>query len=190
VPCDYPRGYLLNGSHANGNGKGLVPVDLPEQIEQRTFRNFTETERQQGDKREIVRVGLPLPTIARELATLTSGWPHRVDSLLFVPGPDSRPLWFSGPDNLFAYVARQLGDGDGGNPIQWVGGADKVTQGQLFAYLQQTVPAHRAVESFPHCPPLPNHYYMHADPKPTVGRALRGLLERFTPHTQEDRDLI
>ncbi|MCI0376095.1 MAG: hypothetical protein L0215_00665 [Gemmataceae bacterium] len=156
----------------------------------RVFRNFDEVERGEGEERIVDRLGIPMQTITRTLLSLTNGWPKRVDDMLFVPGEDGSPLWLSSVDALFAFIARQLGNENGVNPIHWGKGVDKCTQGQLFAFLQQTAESYRAVECFPHYPQLPEHCYMHVEPQPSSGQALNTLLSRFEPSTLIDRDLI
>jgi hypothetical protein len=157
-----------------------------------TFDNFTEVEVEKEDanhKTETVRVGRPVQQIAERLADLSGGWPKRTGRLLFVEGPEHAPLWLESTDDLFGWIASLL-PGDKANALSWAQGPDKVTQAQFAAYLRQTAEDFEAVEPFPHYPPRPRTYYMHPQLRPTGDDALGGLMERFHPATDADRDLL
>jgi hypothetical protein len=49
---------------------------------------------------------------------------------------------------------------------------------------------YEAVEALPHCPAMPNRYYLHPPPEGGIGLALRAFLDRFNPATPLDRDLL
>ena len=51
-------------------------------------------------------------------------------------------------------------------------------------------PLNVAANGLPHYPPMPETYYACRDYQPGDGSALRGLLDRLTPATDIDRDLI
>ncbi len=136
-----------------------------------------------------VRFGLPIGAIGSSLYTLTDGWPRQVDSQLFVEGTEGRALWLETTDALFAWIGRRLPE-HGNNPIRWASGQDMVTKAEFFSGLQQTATRYDSVESFPHCPPLPNSYYLHPPPKGGNGAALGKLLARFHPASLVDADLI
>jgi hypothetical protein len=156
----------------------------------RTFSNYEAREVHGDDgKTSTTYIGLPIQRVGQELFRLSGGWPKRVDSLLFVEGPDHQPLWLGSPDALFAWLGRLLPDGDC-NGLHWAGGYDKITQSQFFAYLQQTAECFQSVEVFPHEPPLPGHFYLLPPAKGGDGRALRQLLQRFQPLTDADYDLM
>src|SRR5207245_630550 len=93
------------------------------------------------------------------------------------------------PDDLFAWIGRQLGD-RAANPVHWRGGPDKVSEAKFHAHLQQVADNFEAVESYPHHPPLPRHHYMHPEIRGGDGKALGWLLARFSPATLVDHDLI
>jgi hypothetical protein len=154
-----------------------------------TFDNYTEQEVEEGGKKHTVRVGRPAQQIAERLLDLSGGWPKRTGRLLFAPGPDHAPLWLETTDDLFGWIATLL-PGDKTNALQWAQGADKVTQAQFAAYLRQTAEDFDSVEPFPHHPPRPRTYYMHPPLRLTGGDALGGLLQKFRPATDADRDLM
>jgi hypothetical protein len=154
------------------------------------FANFIiETELGENGKAVPKVVGLPITTLGRQLAKLTGGWPKRVGSMLFAEGEDGKPLWLPKSDALFAWIGRQI-LAEVVNPVRWATGTDKVTKGEFYQCLEQTAEAFDAVEAFPHHPPLPRTCYMHPKPTGGDGKALAELLERFTPSTPADADLI
>jgi hypothetical protein len=169
------------------NGHAAPPRETA--TEPAGFANFRLEEETSGDRKVTVKVGKPIRALADELIQLTGGWPKRFGEQLFVEGAEREPLWLDSADNLFAWIAGQL-SGQGDNSLRWSRGEDKVTQGQLLAYLQQSVDCFDAVEAFPHFPELPRHYYMHRPIEGGNGKALAELLGRFRPSTLVDADLI
>jgi hypothetical protein len=153
------------------------------------FANYRMQTLARDDETTTIKIGLPVTTLGQTLVERTGGWPKRVDSLLFVPTADHKPLWLSGADEVFAWIGQQLGGRDE-NAVCWAKGTDKVGRGEFVAYLEQTVETYRAVESFPHEPPLPGVYYLHEQPQGGDGTALRELRNRFKPLTLVDRDLV
>jgi hypothetical protein len=130
------------------------------------------------------RRGLALQDICHELYDLTGGWPKRVDNSLFVPGANHAPRFLESPPQLFAWLAPQA------HP-DWAQGSDMITQETFLAHLQETAERFDAIERFPHWPPLADTYYMHPPlPDHTDGEYLDALVERFTPLTGTDRQLI
>jgi hypothetical protein len=134
-----------------------------------------------GDKTN--RVGRRLPAIAADLAHLSGAWPRRVGGLLFAPTGAYEPLWLVRVEDLFAWVGGRW-------PVRWTNGDDVHTKAEFASYLRQSVQAYKAVEAFPHQPPMPEHFYLHPPPAGGDGRALAGLVDRFRPETAADRSLI
>jgi hypothetical protein len=154
------------------------------------FANFiVETEQGQDGNTVPIETGLPITALGQRLAELTSGWPKRVGALLFAESQDGRPLWLPNSDALFAWIGQQI-PAEVANPVCWATGRDKVTKGEFYQYLEQTAEAFDAVEAFPHYPPLPRTCYMHPLPTGGDGKALAGLLDRFTLATAADADLV
>jgi Domain of unknown function (DUF3854) len=147
-----------------------VPVEEPKSDAVPTvFRNyFVEEIASASGKPMTVKVGLSSERIKKDLDRIAGNWPKRVGKLLFAEG-GGEPLWLDGAHDLLAWTGRQLQSRDS-NPVQWTDGEDKVSRGEFFAYLQQTAEAYDAVEKFPHCPPLPRHYYMHPELAGETGR--------------------
>ncbi len=210
LPDLAPKGDVSDWLSAGGNKEALLKLALecpawgsneaggagPEKVQEAAeryeaaFTNFKEEETSTPNgKRLVVRTGLPVATIGRNLMGLTSNWPKRVGSLLFVEGAGTQPLWLETADALFAWIGRKL-DRGGFNQVCWPGGFDKVTKGEFFQYLQQTADDYDAVEAFPHWPNMPRTYYMHPATGGGDGKALRHLLARFNPATLVDGDLL
>jgi DNA primase len=158
--------------------------------ERAVFSNFTEAEEvDEGGKLRVVRSGLPIQPLAGRAAEITGGWPRRVGSLLFGEDAGPRPVYLSSPADVLAYVSRFLPQ-SGKNPLRWAQGPDMVSESRFCAYLAQTAPDYDAVEAYPHWPRLARHFYMHPPLEGDDGWAMRTLLERFSPASAVDHDLI
>jgi hypothetical protein len=157
--------------------------------EAQTFCNYRLVDVQEGDREKAVKVGLPADQLARDLLTLTGGWPKRTGSLLFVNGTNYSPLWLATADALFAWIQTLL-PGRDTNAVLWASGHDKLTRAEFFAYLQQQAEGFEAVEAFPHWPARPRTYYMHPPVRGGDGAALLRLLRQFKPASLVDGDLV
>ncbi len=110
-------------------------------------------------------------------------WPRRVGGTLFVDDPEHGLYQFSKNAELFGWLQRKAS-------VEWYRNVGCVSRDEVFSELQRTVQAYRAIESFPHFPAFHDHYYSHPTVEPGDGNALRELVERFSPATPIDRDLI
>jgi hypothetical protein len=142
----------------------------------------------EGAGKDSTKTGLSARAIASRLDAVTHGWPKRIDRRLFVPD-GGKPLWLESSDQLFAWMTRQLPVTEA-NGLLWATGESMVSRPQFDAYLEQTVERFDALESLPHEPAIPGHYYLHPKVLGGNGKALRGLLARFNPATGVDFDLI
>lgn len=139
-----------------------------------------------GYESEAGIIPVPMHVIREHIIKTTSGWPKRVASSLFIHTPGSTEVdWLEKTSSLFA----------------WIGAAAQVppvfhrdpachSREEVFADLTRTAESFDAVESLPHEPPIPGHYYTYPTPPPGNGDALAGLVNRFNPETPIDRDLI
>ena len=138
-----------------------------------------------------VQLGLSSRYLTRILLTATGGWPRRVERMLFATdnsGGQLAPLWLDKPDDLFGWIS---GQGDEiNNSVNWVQKQGMVTKAEMDAYLRQAAESYDAVESFPHQPSLPRHYYLHPSPQGGDGKALAEFLDCFSPATSLDRELM
>lgn len=135
---------------------------------------------------------IPIDKIAKCLQTLTSGWPKRVHSLLFGVS-NNQIIYLEDVHALFSWIAGELGrlaPTLDEHAVNWINGPNLVSQKQFFAYLQQTADAYDAVESLPHEPPLPRHFYHHPEVQPGDGKHLLHILSQFCPGTALDRELL
>jgi primase-polymerase (primpol)-like protein len=131
-----------------------------------------------------VKVPLRMDAIMDEVSRLTDSWPRRVDQSLFVHDPQHGVSWMEKPPALFGYFHSRVGQ------VRWHMTTGSVSMGELFAELQRTATRYVSVESLPHEPPIPNHYYAVEPIPPGDGSTLRRLLARFAPATDIDGDLI
>ncbi len=126
---------------------------------------------------------LAMKQIMAVLAAATDGWPRRVGSALFVC-EHGEVSWLESPAALFGWAQTCTG------VVQWHRGQGYATKEECYAELRRTAPAYVAVESMPHVPPLAGHFYSCDTPQPGDGSAIAGLLDRFKPATDIDRDLM
>src|SRR5262249_23770934 len=111
-----------------------------------TFSNYREEEVVDGKGNvRLVRVGLPVQSLAERVRQITGGWPRRVGPALFAEDPGPRPLWLERHTQLFAWVSRHLPGGDS-NGLVWGDADDMVSEGCFHAYLGQTAESFEAVE--------------------------------------------
>lgn len=149
--------------------------------------NYTvEPPAEQGGK--PVRRGLHPRAVLDCLADLTDGWPRRVVDILFAPADGHRPVWLLSAESLFAWSASKI-DGPA-CPIHWANGNGMTSKAEFFAFVRQQVTEYAALELAPHSPAMPNTYYLHPDVQGGDGKALGKLLDRFSPATPVDRELI
>lgn len=152
-----------------GNAQGPVPIC-----------NFEERE---GPEGKPVYDPLPMSSIITRIRQRCDDWPRRCGSALFVH--DTNGLdWLDSPPALFGWLQSRTGI------VEWKRGSGYVTKEELHSELRRTATEYAAVESFPHEPPMAGHYYACQAPEPGAGSALAGLLDRFSPETEIDRDLI
>jgi hypothetical protein len=153
------------------------------------FSNFYTVDAGDGDQPKPAKVGFSAAAIASRLRAMTDNWPKRVERLLFVPDGHT-PHYLESVPELFAWIGRQLPQGDD-NALQWAnGGAALVPKGEFFAHLQQTGDVFKAVEAYPHFPELPGHFYLHPELKGGDGAALDSFLTRFRPESTNDGELL
>lgn len=159
------------------------------------FCNFEAVETGVDDKGKPTKAvkGLSIETLRQRLFAATEDWPKRVGSLLFGRDND-KPVFLEKPPDLFAFIGGRLCNSKGHvqwlNPVKWMYGPDMVTQPQFFAYLQQTSENFAAVESFPHYPPLKDHFYIYPEIPKSNRKALTLLLQKFQPASVLDSHLL
>lgn len=131
-------------------------------------------------------IPIPMTVICESITKATSGWPKRVASSLFVHSPGSPEVdWLEKTSALFGWIGHATHQ----PPIFHRDPACHSRE-EVFAALTRTAEAFDAVESLPHEPPVPGHYYTYPTPPAGNGDALAGLIDRFNPETPIDRDLI
>jgi hypothetical protein len=135
-------------------------------------------------------VGLTAQTIADTMYALTDGWPCREGATLFAVDEQYQVQRMGSQNELFGWIASQLPHAEE-HPVDW---KDKtpnlLLRGEFLAYLKKTAPEYKAIEAFPHEPPIEGHYYAHPPTTGGDGGALDGLLAHFSPATEADRGLL
>lgn len=148
--------------------------------------NFEEIEVETDEGKEIEEVPLSIVAIASHIGELTNNWPRRVGNSLFIPNPGRDGIaWLPDADSVFGFFGEATG-----SPAEFKGKQGFHSKGEIFSYLIRTVQEYAAVENLPHEPPTPNHFYACEIPSSGTGDALRTLIDRFSPETDIDRDLI
>lgn len=124
--------------------------------------------------------------ICQSISKATNGWPKRVGGSLFIhDGISPEVDWLDKTAALFGWIGHATSQ----PPIFHRDPACHSRE-EVYAALTRVAEAFEAVESLPHEPPVPGHYYTYPTPRPGNGDALAGLIDRFNPETPIDRDLI
>jgi hypothetical protein len=128
---------------------------------------------------------LTMAKIITRIQAATGAWPRRVDGELFVCD-GSGISWIPEVSALFGWLHARTG-----KPIPWhnkrIG---LITKNELYAELKRTSQKYIAVEELPHEPQLAGHFYTTEAPPAGDGSTVAALLDRFSPQTQIDRDLL
>ena len=149
-----------------------------------SVRNFRLVEVDSDDGKKLQPEPIPITDIGSTIHRLTDGWPCRVGGSLFVPSGQG-VAWLDDADAFGAWVGARTG-----NPADFKGMPGYHTKREIFAHLRMTAKEYIAVEELPHEPLLQGHYYGCTIPQPGNGERLRQLVDRFSPETDIDRDLI
>ncbi len=128
-------------------------------------------------------------SMERILATVThaaDGWPRRVGSMLFAHDPKQEHVdWLAKTAALFGFLGSKTGV-----PPRFTKGSALHSRNEVYEELCRCAQNYVAVEESPHEPIMTGHYYACAIPEAGDGHALHWLLNRFSPATPIDRDLI
>jgi hypothetical protein len=122
--------------------------------------------------------------IIQRVRQITDDWPRRVGGRLFVPAEGGGVSWLESASSLFGYLGSATG------VVRWFKGVGCHSKEETFAELCRVATPYDAVETLPHWPRLPNHYYACTFPEPGDGYTLKQLVGRFCPSSDTDRDLI
>ena len=147
------------------------------------FANYAwkEVEDDSGEPKSV-KVALSMMQLSDQLDSIVGTWPKRVVEMLFSEGPDYEPTYLTSSARLFAWLSRYA-------QVDWMRGAQYVTQEQFYEHLRMTCERYEAIEVLPHHPSIPHLFYMHQSvPRPT-GK-LDELLKFYSPLTDVDGELI
>lgn len=136
------------------------------------------------DEGDLKPVPLDMASVLERFSAATGGWPKRLGGSLFVTSGE-HVQWLASPASLFGWAGSTTG-----NVVDWKRGPAFASKEETFSELCRTAESFDAIESLPHAPPLPRHYYTHPPLTPGCGTRLSELIDRFNPETVVDRDLI
>jgi hypothetical protein len=151
-----------------------------------TLRNFTEDETQgPSGKSKVTKKPRRLARVVADVREYTRGCPYRVDNLPFVDDAIHGLHFFdrSITAAVFGWLQSQF-------RVEWCGGVGFVTKDELVAELVRTAKRFDAIEVLPHEPSIEGIYYRGSIPAAGDGKYLRALLNRFSPDTTIDRQLL
>ncbi len=135
---------------------------------------------QDGDKPTVTP--RPMSEVLATIRKRSGNWPRRVDNALFVDEVGTI-RWLNRPAALFGWLADRFGI------IDWRRSSGCVSKDETYAEMQGTSPKYAGIETLPHEPLLPSHYYTCENIPPGDGSTLARLLDFFTPATPIDRQL-
>jgi len=127
----------------------------------------------------------PMQDIIGSITSRTEGFPKRVGSALFVRDGEDSISWLQNSPSLFGWIGSVTGI-----PAVFRKAAHLHTQAEVFAEFQRTAESFLSVETLPHIPPIPDHYYVCPDIEPGNGKTLEALVDRYSPESEIDRDLL
>lgn len=150
-----------------------------------TIRNFelVEAENEEGEQ-TWKAIPLPMKRLLAGVRQVTSDFPRKVGTALFVDDEQHGISWLNQPCDLFGWLHSSIG------AVEWKPGAGMVKQSEAFSEFRRTATNYVSVEDMPHEPPIDGHYYTCGKVQPGDGSKLRELLARFNPATEIDRDLL
>ncbi len=150
-----------------------------------SFENYkvveVEIEGGAGETKEV-KVAKCMSEIEKSLRELSGPWPRRIVETLFAETSNYEPVYLGTAPRLFAWIGRFA-------HVDWAKGSRFISQEVFFEHLRMMAERFEAIESIPHWPPIEGIYYMHR-PVPKPAGKLDGFLNFFTPHGEEDRELI
>jgi len=158
------------------------------------FCNYVWVNQIIGQTTRRVRQGSRGEQMLATLTAYTGGWPRRCGGMLFVPdGADPwRVRWIRKANELLGWIESVYSPSAGGGGFEWHRGPDLLAPETFLEYCRLHCEAFAFVESYPHEPRVPTHYYHHPDlPDPCPDRSrLAEVVSRFFPATAGDGELI
>lgn len=153
----------------------IEPADVVENISNVTW--------EKDNDGNVVSIPLPMANVITNILNTTSDWPRRVGGSLFV---DNGGVinWLDRPPALFGWLSRKCGI------VEWHRKTGCASKEEVYAELQRTATIYEAIETMPHYPVIPDHYYTCKTPMPGDGSAIEKLLSFFAPDSELDRQLI
>lgn len=137
-----------------------------------------------GDDGEKRIQPLTMKEICEGVFKRTGNWPRRVAEALFVHDQKDGIAWLTNPPALFGWLANHAGN------VEWHRQIGCPTKEEVFHEFCRMAKCYRAVETMPHEPAVADHYYACTFPDSGDGEHITQLVDRFSPETEVDRQLI
>lgn len=128
---------------------------------------------------------VPMTAIIKGIRARTNDWPRRVGSALFIHECADIIAWLENTPSLFGWLGSRCPP-----PPVFTASPGCHSREEVFHELRRVVKSYRTVETLPHEPMFPDHYYACDAVKPGDGKTIDSLLNRFSPATPVDRDLF
>ena len=165
----------------NGRTKkgGKKPAGRQEDRQESAFGNVEFVQDDSAEDGELKPLPLPMARILADLTALAGRDLHRTGGKLFAHAQGAEQVdWLLDSSALFGWIQSQLGI------ISWRGGVGYVTKNEFTAELLRVRAEVAGVETMPHWPPIPGHYYTCPAPTPGDSRGLAELLGRYCFDTE------
>lgn len=175
--------------HTNGHASRLPPGDgatevLPSVDGKPNRPRFTNAilDKQAG---ELKHVPIQMPELVETLKRIAGGWPKRIEERLFIESTGYEPIYLDSSTQFLGWL-------DGVANVYWARGPGMVSQERFYEYVRKfAIDRFKAIERFPHWPPMEGIYYMHPAVNSTREKTLLSrFLDFFQPETPVDRELI
>lgn len=156
-------------------------ANRPDAVIWNTIEQIIEGE--SGEKKKQISP-LTMREVKDLICKVTNDFPRRTDSALFVDDPQHGIAWLQNSAAMFGWLCNSTGI------VEWRRSVGAVTKEEIFHEYRRSAPNYAAVESLPHEPLRTDHYYTCKPVEPGRGEFLEDFLDKFSPETDIDRDLI
>ncbi len=146
-----------------------------------------DTEHTEDEKGNEIRRTVPLEMgeIVSRVFAATGGWPKRVGDSLFIHDKALNEVrWLKSTPSLFGWLGHLCG------VIPWYRTVGCHTKEEAYQQITAAAETFVNVETMPHEPPIPGHYYACDELPAATGEHITTLIGRFAPATPVDRWLL
>lgn len=126
-----------------------------------------------------------MSAILSDISKATGGWPRKVSSQLFVHDKADGVSFLKGAAAMFGWLGTKLK-----LPTCFKTSPGFHGKAETHEEILRTAQTYDCIELFPHFPEMPGRYYAHGPLPDGNGRTLESLLDRFSPATEVDKQLL